>query len=119
MINELKANQIFVFGSNQAGLHSGGAARYALEHFGAQIGVGEGITGQCYAFPTLDRDHNQRSVEGLMTSVDKFYLCAEANSGKQFLMSAVGTGIAGYTEHFMKSLFKNPPGNVVLPPEWT
>ena len=34
-ISELKENEIFVFGSNLAGAHGGGAARFAYERFGA------------------------------------------------------------------------------------
>ena len=48
-ITELKPNEIFVFGSNIGGFHGGGAARVAHKRFGAEWGVGEGITGQCYA----------------------------------------------------------------------
>ena len=34
-ISELKENEVFVFGSNLAGLHGGGAARLAYNRFGA------------------------------------------------------------------------------------
>ncbi len=34
-IQELAPNEIFVFGSNLAGMHGGGAARFAYEEFGA------------------------------------------------------------------------------------
>lgn len=37
-IQELKENQIFVFGSNMNGNHAGGAARLAVEKFGAIMG---------------------------------------------------------------------------------
>lgn len=53
MVTELKEDEIFVFGSNLHGLHGGGAARYAFDHFGAEYGVGVGFTGQCYAIPTM------------------------------------------------------------------
>ena len=36
---------IFVFGSNLAGIHGGGAARVAFKQYGAKWGVGEGRTG--------------------------------------------------------------------------
>src|SRR3954468_20396582 len=52
-ITELKANEIFVFGSNKDGRHIGGAARIAHDSFGAEWGVGIGITGSCYAIPTM------------------------------------------------------------------
>lgn len=51
-ISELKENEIFVFGSNLAGVH-GGAARFAYERFGAVWGEGIGLHGQTYAIPTM------------------------------------------------------------------
>ena len=52
-ISELKENEIFVFGSNLAGAHGGGAARFAYERFGAVWGEGMGLNGQTYAIPTM------------------------------------------------------------------
>ena len=52
-ITELKENQIFVFGSNLAGMHGGGAARLAYDRFGAVWGQGVGLQGQSYGIPTM------------------------------------------------------------------
>ena len=52
-IESLSMCEVFVFGSNLQGHHTGGAARYAYKHFGAEWGVGIGPTGQCYAIPTM------------------------------------------------------------------
>ena len=51
-----EANTIFVFGSNPKGIHGAGAAKVAMEQFGAKYGVGEGLTGNSYALPTKDLD---------------------------------------------------------------
>lgn len=123
MITSLEQNQFFVFGSNLDGHHVGGAALQAKEQFGAEEGVGEGLTGQCYAFPTLYKSFNygglqQRLKQELEQSVKKFYATARALPEKEFLMTPVGIGIAGYEPEYMKSLFTNPPANVVLP-DWT
>lgn len=48
-IQELKENQIFVFGSNMNGNHAGGAARLAVEKFGAIMGKAKGIQGAASA----------------------------------------------------------------------
>lgn len=117
MITEVRDNEIFVFGSNLLGHHAGGAALQAKRQFGAREGVAEGLTGQCYAFPTLGIGMGKRMPRGLKTSVKKFYAVARANPHKRFLMTPVGTGIAGYAPVYMASLFKNPPANVVLP-DW-
>ena len=52
-ISELKENEIFVFGSNLAGAHGGGAARLAYNRFGAVWGEGVGLHGKTYAIPTM------------------------------------------------------------------
>lgn len=48
-IQKLTENEIFVFGSNMNGNHAGGAARLAVEKFGAVMGEAEGLQGQSYA----------------------------------------------------------------------
>ena len=40
MISELKADEVFVFGSNLEGMHGGGAAFAAWKKFGAVMGCG-------------------------------------------------------------------------------
>lgn len=52
-IRELEVNEIFVFGSNLNGYHGGGAARLAMNKWGARWGKGVGIQGQTYAIPTM------------------------------------------------------------------
>jgi hypothetical protein len=118
MITELKDNEIFVFGSNLAGNHAGGAALQAKEQFGAEQGIGEGLTGRCYAFPTLERDMNKRGDRGLNRSIDRLYATARALPEKIFLLTKVGCGIAGYDEEYMKSLFVDAPRNIIKPEDW-
>jgi hypothetical protein len=47
-------DQIFVFGSNKAGVHGAGAARAAHDYYFAEWGCGWGYTGQSFAIPTKD-----------------------------------------------------------------
>ena len=61
-ISSLQPGQIFVFGSNAQGMHAGGAARFALDRFGAIWGQGEGIQGQSYAIPTMEGLESTRSA---------------------------------------------------------
>lgn len=120
-IKALDKNQIFVFGSNLAGNHAGGAARYAAEHFGAKEGMGEGLTGQCYAFPTLNKDFSKRTLPQIRDHILDLYECAEANKQKTFLVTKVGCGIAGFSEKEIGDLFReyDKPDNVVLPKEFS
>ena len=50
-IDTLLPGQIFVFGSNALGYHTGGASGTARKKFGAVWGQAEGMQGQCYAIP--------------------------------------------------------------------
>lgn len=118
MINSLKPNEYFIFGSNLAGNHAGGAARQAHEQFGAEMGVGEGITGQSYAFPTLDENFKKVSNTRLHMARLRLYETANTRPDKTFLLTKVGCGIAGFDEEKMKRLFTNAPKNIVKPEGW-
>jgi hypothetical protein len=118
MIESLDTNQIFVFGSNLVGNHAGGAALQAKEKFGAIEGRGEGMQGQSYAFPTLDKRMNRRIKLELEHSRFLLYICCAENLSKEFLLTKVGCGIAGFDEKFIKSLFADHPKNLVLPEDW-
>ncbi len=118
MITSLSPNQVFVFGSNLAGKHYGGAAKQAADQFGAEYGIGEGMTGQCYAFPTLDENFNKVSNTQLKASRLYLYKEANANPDKEYLLTKVGCGIAGFSEDTMKKLFKNAPSNITKPKDW-
>jgi len=112
MITSLKDNQIFVFGSNLNGFHGGGAAKQAYEQFGAEWGVSEGITGNCYSFPTLDKEMKRVGLEDLELSKRKLYNTANSMPEKEFLLTPVGTGIAGFSLDVIKELFKDCPFNI-------
>ena len=66
-ITKLNDGEIFVFGSNLAGQHGGGAALVAYRKFGAEWGVGIGLTGLTYAIPTM-----QGGVETIAPYVNDF-----------------------------------------------
>lgn len=114
-ITHLEPNEIFVFGSNLAGMHGGGAAHIASEEFGAEWGVGVGPTGRCYAIPTM-----QGGVETIRPYVDEFIRYAEQHLELTFLVTRIGCGIAGFTDEEIAPLFAaaRPLSNVVLPPGW-
>lgn len=120
-IQELTENQIFVFGSNMNGNHAGGAARLAVEKFGAVMGQAEGIQGQSYAIPTLDKDMQKVTEEELITYLGNFREFAEEHPEKEFLLTAIGTGIAGFDTNYMAYMIlrANLPDNVTLPKEFT
>ena len=119
-ISKLKQNEVFVFGSNKAGNHVGGAARVAVEKFGAIMGHGEGLQGQSYAIPTLDEQMDKVSTEELTRSVRRFADYTRYNTDKVFYVTKIGCGIAGFSVDEIAEVFKSVSfgDNVVLPQEF-
>lgn len=116
-ITELKEDEIFVFGSNEAGIHGAGAAKYAKEKFGATIGVGRGLTGQCYALPTKDKNIKRLPISSIRNNVEEFIEVVKNTPEKRFLLTSIGCGYAGYAPEEIAPLFlkaKNLP-NLYFP----
>ena len=111
-ITELQPNEIFVFGSNLAGMHGGGAAYVAYRKFGAVMGQGVGLQGQSYAIPTM-----QGGVETIRPYVDEFIEFAKQNQHLTFLVTRIGCGIAGFDYDEIAPLFADARAleNVCLP----
>ena len=72
IVKNLDEHTVFVFGSNMAGQHADGAARTALEHFGAIKGVGRGWSGQSYAIPTMNEHIQQMPLSQIQHYIDDF-----------------------------------------------
>ena len=100
LITQLGENEIFVFGSNLAGMHGGGAAYIALKKFGAKLGQGVGLQGQSYGIPTM-----QGGVETIAPYVDEFIAFAREHKELQFLVTRIGCGIAGFDAEEIAPLF--------------
>ena len=114
-ITELKPNEVFVFGSNLGGFHGGGAARIAMQKFGAVWGQGVGLQGQSYAIPTM-----QGGVETIKPYVDEFIVFAKAHPELTFYVTRIGCGIAGFQDSEIAPLFADAISvpNIVLPRQW-
>ena len=117
MITRLEQGDVFVFGSHASGHHAGGAARQAVERFGAIVGQGEGLQGRSYAIPTMNGPAVFREA------VARFIGFAGENPGTRFLLTRVGCGIAGYPEPDVREMFRRAapgcwPSNVIPPEGW-
>lgn len=99
-ITSLGEDEVFVFGSNLAGNHAGGAARVARERFGAIMGQGVGMQGQSYAIPTM-----QGGVETIKPYVDDFIELAREWDQTIFYVTRIGCGIAGFKDSEIAPLF--------------
>ena len=109
---------IFVFGSNLAGIHGAGAAKYALQNHGAVWGQGIGLQGNSYAIPTKDRNIKTLAISYILIHIEQFLKFASENPTLEFQVTRVGCGLAGYTDEQIAPMFKNAPSNCLMPPEW-
>jgi hypothetical protein len=115
-------NMIFVFGSNLAGYHGAGAAKYAMIHKGAQLGIGVGRTGQCYAIPTkgvykgsIGQTLPLRTIQGY---VDEFLAYARCNPTMTFQVTCIGCGLAGLRHEQIAPMFIGAPMNCWFDEKW-
>ena len=115
-IDTLLPSQVFVFGSNALGYHTGGASRTARKMFGAIWGQAEGLQGQSYAIP-VDFGKGVRKDTEVKAAVDRFMDFAREHAELFFYVTRVGCGIAGYHDKEMAQFFKEALDlkNVSLP----
>ncbi|WP_292836836.1 ADP-ribosylglycohydrolase family protein [Microbacterium sp.] len=111
-INAIDADEIFVFGANGRGKHGSGSARAAFDSFGAEWGVADGPTGQSYAIDTMSGEATMKAA------IERFLGYAAVNPGSVFLVTAIGTGIAGYSHAQVAQYFAGAEANVALPQEF-
>jgi hypothetical protein len=109
---------IFVFGSNEAGIHGAGAARTALMKYGARMNQGFGMSGISFAIPTKDWQIGPLPFESIAHYVERFIKFAELNPKLTFQVTALGTGLAGHSHKDIAKLFVNAPDNCLFDTLW-
>lgn len=100
----LGRNEVFVFGSNDQGLHNGGAALKAVQRFGARMGVAEGPQGQSYAIPTVGANIGPEEIRAAFRRLVDY---ARQHPELTFLVTALGCGHGGYTPETMAPLLED------------
>lgn len=102
--------EVFVFGSNLAGRHGAGAAKIAVEKFGAKYGFAVGFppdNRSSFAIPTKDM-----SIKTLPLNIIRIYINAfifttqRKDLTEQFFVTRVGCELAGYADKEIVPLFK-------------
>lgn len=106
---------VFVFGSNRAGRHGAGAAKWARDFRGAVYGQGEGHQGDSYAIPTKDRDLKRLELWQIQAHVAVFIAFARSRADLTFEVTPIGCGLAGYKPEQIAPMFAEVPANVFLP----
>ena len=115
IIKNLPDDTIFVFGSNMAGTHQGGAAKTALLHFGATKGVGRGWAGQSFAIPTMNEHLQQMPLSQIQHYIEDFKIYTKNHPKMKYFITAVGCGVAGYKVEEIAPMFKGISRNVIFP----
>ena len=116
-VKYLQTGEVFVFGSNDKGLHNGGAAKVALQKFGAQYGVPFGLQGQSFAIPTVGDAVGPKEMAQSFHQLVEF---AKAHPEMTFLVTALGCGHGGYTPDFITQYLEEgiPVKNIHYPLEF-
>lgn len=109
---------IFVFGSNRAGVHGGGAARVAHQEYGATWAQGEGLAGRSYGIPTKDDHIDSLPLADVAAHVSAFLAFAASRPDLTFAVTRIGCGLAGFSDADIAPLFLGAPENCELPEGW-
>jgi len=119
-IQKLKKDEIFVYGSNLSGIHGAGAALDAYKKFGATRGRCHGLDNHSYGIPTKDENLNTLPLERIKRYVDNFIWDAQNYPTLTFYVTAIGTGLAGYSANQIAPFFKPALSiqNIYLPQEF-
>lgn len=111
-------DNVFVFGSNEAGIHGAGAARSAYESHGAKLGQGFGLQGYAFGIPTKDWHVGVLHLNAIQFYIDRFIEFARLNPDATFNVTAIGCGLAGHHHSVIAPLFTNAPKNCTFDLAW-
>jgi hypothetical protein len=110
---------IFVFGSNLAGLHGAGAAKFAEQHRGAIRGVGVGLQNNSYAIPTKDHQIRTLPLYVVKQHIMEFLSFAKHHYDMEyFQVTCIGCGLAGFKNEQIAPLFADAPDNCKFDEAW-
>lgn len=119
-IRHLEPNQIFCYGANEKFYHGAGAAKLALK-WGAKHGIA-GLVGQTYGIPTKDRNIRTLPLDKIQVHVDTFLATAFSHPEYEFLVTKIGTGLAGIPISDIAPMFATVKtgdyNNIILPQEF-
>lgn len=109
--------EVFVFGSNRQGRHGAGAAKRAVQAWGAKPGQAKGRQGMAYAIVTKELRAGEPPVTlaEIGEQVFTFLKYARDRRHERFLVTRIGGGLAGFNwVTQIRPMFDGRPGNVVL-----
>lgn len=113
-------DMVFVFGSNEAGAHGAGAAKYAAQTLDAVPGKGYGFgsRGLTFAIPTKDKQIQTLPLDVVRNYIYSFKFNTEAEPDLKFKITQIGCGLAGFSKWDIAPFFKNSPNNCYFDEAW-
>lgn len=121
-IDRLEPHEVFVYGSNQFGMHNAGSAKTAANLFGAKFGDAPiGLLDQSYGIITTSFSDHSVTIGFIESQVKVLYEFAKLRPDLTFYVTKIGTGIAGFSIDQIGSIFKSllKPNNIILPKEFS
>lgn len=112
------AKSVFVFGSNEAGIHGAGAALFAYQKRGAKYGFSYGHSGDSFAIPTKNEDIRTLPLPIINAYVCGFLAYATGKRKLKFMVTRIGCGLADYTDAQIAPMFEGAPLNCVFDEKW-
>ena len=112
------SKQIFVFGSNEAGVHGAGAAATAYQKHGARWDKCYGHHGDSFAIPTKDEFIETMPLERIKKYVEGFIAYAEGHHKLTFKITRIGCGLAGLKDEDIAEMFFYAPSNCLFDEAW-
>jgi hypothetical protein len=109
---------IFVFGSNESGIHGAGAAKTAYMKHGARYGFSYGHCGDSWAIPTKDVDVLTMPLERIAQYVQGFLAYAKGHPKMGFQVTRIGCGLAGLKDTDIAPMFKGASMNCFFDEIW-
>lgn len=114
----MMAKRVFVFGSNEAGIHGAGAALVAVKKHGARYGMSYGHVGDSFAIPTKDQDIKSLNLGRIEMYIDGFLAYAAGHPELTFQITQVGCGLAGFKAKDIAPLFWGASHNCLFDDKW-
>lgn len=110
--------RVFVFGSNEGGIHGAGAAKVALEKYGMPFGKSYGHYGDSFAIPTKDEIIETLPIEQVKDYITGFLAYARGHRHLTFQVTRIGCGLAGFKDRQIAPLFLDAPKNCLFDEAW-
>lgn len=109
------SKRVFVFGSNDAGMHATGTAKLAYEKHGARYGKSYGHYGDSFAIPTKSDVMEPLSMDRIEDYVRGFLAYARGHHHLSFQITKLESV---YQDETIGYLFEGAPANCLFDRAW-